>query len=124
MSDAQTPQRLSDKTLRVHSVSPSARLLLAGNFQGKHLGGEMLRIWDTQTKKNLCSLEIVGICFAAAFSPDGKRLATLVLRWTNSTYEIKIWDVVTGHELMVLGPFEIATADEFNSKEGLVQPVG
>src|SRR5438128_2424645 len=57
MSDAQTPQRLSDKTLRVHSVSPSGRLLLAGNFQGKHLGGEMLLIWDTQTKKNLCPLK-------------------------------------------------------------------
>ena len=70
------------------------------------------------------SLEIVGICFAAAFSPDGKRLATLALRWTNSTYEIKIWDVVTGHELMVLGPFEIAAADKFNSTGGFVQPVG
>src|SRR5438105_3049231 len=122
MSDAQSPQRLSDKTLRVHSVSPSARLLLAGNFHGKHPGSGALRIWDTQTKKNLLSLEIVGICFAAAFSPDGMRLATLVLRWTNSTYEIKIWDVVTGHELMVLGPFEIAAADKFNSTGGFVQP--
>lgn len=53
----------------------------------------MTKLWDTATGRELKSLKGGRLTCGAAFSPDGKLLATV------APHGVKIWDVGTGREL-------------------------
>jgi len=73
----------------------------------------MIRFYDRKTGKVLASWNAgLDELSAVAFSPDGSRLAVV----SNQTNDGKIWDAVTGKELLVLkGHTDINWGVEFNS---------
>jgi WD40 repeat protein/serine/threonine protein kinase len=58
--------------------------------------GDNVMVWDAQTGKELLSFK--GGILSIAFSPGGKRLATL-----SGPRQVKVWDAETGKELLALG---------------------
>ncbi len=60
-----------------------------------------LRIWDVQVGKEVLNIKTEdGPLMAATFSPDGRRIAATL--WNSGTETQKVWDVVTGQELLTM----------------------
>jgi WD40 repeat protein/serine/threonine protein kinase len=105
--DAQTGQELvtfRGHTAAVGSVgfSPDGKRLASGSGDfplqpGKPSSGEV-KVWDAQTGQELLSIKgFTALVFSVAFSPDGKRLATLGLGQSG-----KVWDAQTGQAILTL----------------------
>ena len=137
--DAVTGDELSviqSGTLRANSIifSPDgSRLSFPSNGFGGGLSdpfgeglseGQFTAVWDAVTGMPIFRLEgHSGAIQSVAFSPDGKRIATAANSDQNRKFEVKIWDAVTGKELLTLtGPNEhkspIAPAPIFFSPNG------
>jgi WD40 repeat protein/beta-lactamase regulating signal transducer with metallopeptidase domain len=92
--------RLTGFRWHVQSVafSPDGRLLATGGSSPNGAQGE-LKLWDVATQSLVATLEghTRGVV-AVAFTPDGTGLATGGLDET-----IRLWDIKSGHERLVLG---------------------
>jgi WD40 repeat protein/serine/threonine protein kinase len=86
---------LKGHTERVVSVTYSPDGKRLASYSVTRLSGPgMLKVWDSQTGKELFTLQ--GASGSVAFSPDGKRLAGSV------GDERRVWDAQTGQELLTL----------------------
>ncbi len=77
-------------------VSPDRRRIFAGGFDRKQSGSrqDVLKVWDTKTRKELFALEDIMKGFRGIFmSPDGLRFATI------GEDMIKVLDAETGQEV-------------------------
>jgi len=99
-------------------VAPAGRVLcenesptnIAASPDGKHLfiattksePGDLLLSLDGSSRKNL--LGFSGFTSAVAFSPNGDLAAGAGGRWNEAENLIRIWDVESGEEAMVLAP--------------------
>jgi WD40 repeat protein len=91
--DVETGQeirRFSGHTSGVHSVafSSDGQHILTGGDDGSAL------LWETQARSELPTFNGENDMYAAAFSPDGKLLATNVI-----SNELRLWNVSTGKML-------------------------
>ena len=80
---------------------PSRDIALAAvafDWDGKRLAsgsGDMtVKVWDAGTGQEAFSLRHVGSVSSVAFSPDGKRLATV------NGGTVKVWNAMTGQEIL------------------------
>jgi WD40 repeat protein len=88
---------------RFVAFSPDGKRLATGGLSDQE---RVVEIWDAQTGQELTTLH-TGFVDGVAFSPDGKRLAcgSATFDSTKRVYgagELKVWDVETGRELLVL----------------------
>jgi WD40 repeat protein/serine/threonine protein kinase len=96
-------------TLRGHEAlivavafSPDNKQLVSGSLD------KTIKIWDVATAKEMITLHgHTKTVISVAFSPDGKRIASagsdgLVLAVLDRVGEIKVWDAVTGTNLITL----------------------
>jgi WD40 repeat protein len=60
-----------------------------------------MKVWDAQTGQKLLTLKgHISVVKSVAFSPDGKRLASVA-----DDHTVKVWDTQTGQELLTFkGP--------------------
>jgi WD40 repeat protein/serine/threonine protein kinase len=109
--DAQTGRELLalEGAVGVVAFSPDGKRLAAPARSDQ--GGEV-KMWDAQTGQELTTFKgHTGTISSVAFSPDGKRLACggsrldvtkAVGKRIDGAGEVKVWDVQTGRELLVL----------------------
>jgi eukaryotic-like serine/threonine-protein kinase len=94
----------------VHQVafSPDGQRLAAASVNSKSVADPgQVRIWEVATGREVFSLKgHTEAVWSVAFSSDGTRLATgSGVPWNNQTRkegEIKVWDALTGQELLTL----------------------
>jgi WD40 repeat protein len=96
------------------AFSPDGRqLLVAGGSYRRDANGDTVgppwvdvRVWDALAGKELVTLrEHSQQVLSAAFSPDGKRVATgswVQERPGENTGDVRVWDLATGRELLAL----------------------
>jgi WD40 repeat protein len=76
---------------------PRGKGLAVGNDDGSITG------WDVATgDRRLTLSKHAGAVISVAWSPDGRRLASASERTGRGGTEIKVWQAVTGHELLLL----------------------
>jgi WD40 repeat protein len=100
--DAQTGKDLDtfegskDGPIGSLAFSPDGTLLASTVivFEGDDGPGNRLKVWHTQTRKELFNHKLHG--FYVVFSPDGKRLAS------NTDNGVMVWDAQTGKKLLTL----------------------
>lgn len=93
------PFRLTAERATTVAWSADGKLLAA------HESGGPVHIWEAATGKRVRTIEVGQyLAMAVAFSPDGKRLATLAL--TNTAGGCRVWDTATGKQLTF---FDIGT---------------
>lgn len=86
--------RAGDDAVFAVSVARGAGLAAAGRRDGQAI------VWDAASWKELRRFEAhAGYCYAAVFSPDGRRLATCGLDGA-----VKLWETATGAPDRVLRP--------------------
>jgi WD40 repeat protein len=74
--------------------SPDERLLASTSWDGT------VRLWDLSARREMATLRgHSGGVWAAAFSPDGQRLAT---GGAGAQVAVKLWDMATRRELLSL----------------------
>src|SRR5205823_10762449 len=79
------------------TFSPDGRQLAAGTGKGT------LLIWDIRSGRALHTLTTHGGQLSGlAYSPDGERLATAGFEVTRGFGQLKLWDAVSGKELLSL----------------------
>ena len=113
--DAQTGRELLalKGAARVVAFSPDGKRLASGSggfmsFPFKEEVPVEVKMWDAQTGQELTTFKgHTGAVYSVAFSPDGKRLACGSATWDSTKRvhgagEVKVWDVQTGRELLVL----------------------
>ena len=85
------------------AISPDGAHI-AGGVELPMINEPIAKVWDAQTGKELFTIEGHSNDVAAvAFSPDGKRLASVNVyrrRQPGVRAEVKLWDVETGRELL------------------------
>ena len=106
----------SSRALRVNTVlfSPDDMTFAAASGfvpEGDDLKAEV-RVWDTATLKELCTLKTAQPHVSIAVASDGKTLAS-----GNRPGNIKLWNVATGKELLSLTDHEACQAIAF-SRDG------
>jgi WD40 repeat protein len=72
--------------LKPGAIHPSGRWCVTGIFGDSHGAA---RVWDTQSGRSVADVGGVGVYLVAAFSPDGRWLAT------GSGQEYRLWEVGT-----------------------------
>jgi serine/threonine protein kinase/WD40 repeat protein len=76
------------------------RLVTAGSFRSAMSGAT---VWDLESGKVLHRLKgHFGQVMKVTFSPDGKRIASAAFEGSRPSGEVKLWDAVTGRELLSL----------------------
>src|SRR5262249_38048618 len=92
----------------VYSVvfSPNGTLLASASAQPLISGrpGEV-KVWEVRTGREIFSREEPGGCYAAAFSPDGARLAYVTpgrLEGRRHKGEVQMWALASNRRLLVL----------------------
>jgi WD40 repeat protein len=96
--DAKTGTKLA--TTAVHVPGNASPAIRGDGLRIASVGAidRTLRVWDTTTGQPLFACEgHIGMPRAVAFSPDGKRIATVA-----DDGILKLWDGVTGRETMTL----------------------
>ncbi len=83
------------------AVSPDGEHILAGTTKGKEPGDLLLSL-DGSTRKVLTGFR--HYTTGVAFSPDGSLAAGAGGSWADDERVIRVWDVASGAELMVLVP--------------------
>jgi WD40 repeat protein len=104
--DLETRQELFSLPGDFLAFSPDGRRLLVSGGGTRRGGG--LSIWSAGTGKKLAAIQgHVNAVTSAAFSPDGRRLATVARArsptrgWeTSEAGEVKLWDTEAGGELL------------------------
>jgi WD40 repeat protein/serine/threonine protein kinase len=80
---------------------------------GARLGKDQTaRLWDAATGKEETVLALDGGAWAAAFSPDGRRVATVTGK------SVRVWDAATGREVCALKGLETTTRGVAFSPDG------
>jgi WD40 repeat protein/tRNA A-37 threonylcarbamoyl transferase component Bud32 len=114
-------------TLKGHTSSMPAAHSVAFSPDGKRLanaaGDKTVKVRDAQTGQELLSLKGGGDGDNVVFSPDGKRLASGSGIWdtTKKAYvagEVKVWDALTGQELLTLKGHSYAVSSVAFSPDG------
>jgi WD40 repeat protein len=95
------------------AFSPDGKTLAAGSSpwtdRGQQLPGGVIRLWDVARGKETATLKgHRGIVQGVAFAPDGKTLASVSYEVPPNPNlqgegEVKLWDLTTAKEKMVLG---------------------
>ncbi|HEY7315463.1 MAG TPA: hypothetical protein VH643_39400 [Gemmataceae bacterium] len=83
-------------------LSPDGKLLAVGHQVGK---ANIVQLFETRTGKEVRQLSHSEDVYCAAFSPDGKTLATASSKRDNSRWQpgkITLWQVENGKELCIL----------------------
>lgn len=87
--------------LRNQVFSPDGTRLITSEGVVSPLNRGGPRVWDVASGKELFRLEGHSAdVLASAFSPDGKRIATVAVR--RPKWEVKLWDAASGRELLSL----------------------
>ncbi len=91
--------------VRAMTFTPNSKILVAIGYRGE------IKLWDVATGKNTATLKIAESVLSAAFSPDGKTLATAShdniveeggRNVVKDTGRVVLWEVATGKELTTL----------------------
>jgi WD40 repeat protein len=115
------------------SFSSDLRLFVSfGGDQRFGTGDGKVRVWKTESGKELLTLDLGAakddfssvLCWAAAFSPDGRLLATsesretFGLRRVLSDHKVRVWELATGQEVLTLPALKIGPSRLVFSPDG------
>jgi WD40 repeat protein len=83
------------------AFDPTGRFLAATGDDPLKSGNDLLKVWDLTTGAEAFAIEPfdgLGVLFAVAFSPDGRRLVG-----GGNDQRLKVWDATTGRRIGVIG---------------------
>src|SRR5262249_30245955 len=112
--DAQTRQKpltfrgATASSVASVAISPDGNRLASGGGSRSGLGPGHVKVWDAQTGKEIVTIQgDTAKVTTVAYSPDGKQFVSGSGIWddTKETYvpgEVKVWDALTGRQVLVL----------------------